>query len=108
MKAALRYGFTSFLRGMPRGISALFARLWLLTMLWLAYQRRVRQLQRKSRELRDMIETIPAMAWTARPDGSNPFVNRRWAEFTGLSAARLSCFGLDGRSPSRRSPGICG
>ena len=58
----------------------------LLTMLWLAYQRRVRQLQRKSRELRDMIETIPAMAWTARPDGSNPFVNRRWAEFTGLSA----------------------
>ena len=26
------------------------------------------------------------MAWTARPDGSNPFVNRRWAEFTGLSA----------------------
>ena len=51
---------------------------------------RVRQLQRKSRELRDMIETIPAMAWTARPDGSDPFVNRRWAEFTGLSAeARL-------------------
>ena len=61
----------------------------LLTMLWLAYQRRVRQLQRKSRELRDMIETIPAMAWTARPDGSDPFVNRRWAEFTGLSATRL-------------------
>jgi PAS domain S-box-containing protein len=32
-----------------------------------------------------MIETIPAMAWTARPDGSNAFVNRRWAEYTGLS-----------------------
>jgi PAS domain S-box-containing protein len=58
----------------------------LLTMLWLAYQRRVQQLQRRSRELRDMIETIPAMAWTARPDGSNSIVNRRWAEFTGLSA----------------------
>jgi PAS domain S-box-containing protein len=57
----------------------------LLTTLWLAYQRRVRQLQRKSRELRDMIETIPAMAWTARPNGSDPFVNRRWADFTGLS-----------------------
>ena len=57
-----------------------------LTVLWLAYQRRVRQLERKSRELRDMIETIPAMAWTARPDGSNLFVNRRWAEYTGLSA----------------------
>jgi PAS domain S-box-containing protein len=58
----------------------------LLTVLWLAYHRRVRQLQRKSRELRDMIETIPAMAWTARPDGSDRFVNKQWAEFTGLSA----------------------
>ena len=62
----------------------------LLTMLWLAYQRRVRQLQRKSRELRDMIETIPAMVWTARPDGSDPFVNRRWAEFTGLPDSAAS------------------
>jgi PAS domain S-box-containing protein len=26
------------------------------------------------------------MAWTAAPDGSNAFVNRRWAEYTGLSA----------------------
>jgi PAS domain S-box-containing protein len=62
----------------------------LLTLLWLAYQRRVRQLQQRSRELRDMIETIPAMAWTARPDGSDPFVNRRWAEFTGSVPAHDS------------------
>jgi signal transduction histidine kinase len=33
-----------------------------------------------------VIESIPAMAWTARPDGSYEFVNRRWAEYTGLSA----------------------
>ena len=26
------------------------------------------------------------MAWTARPDGSDAFVNKRWAEYTGLSA----------------------
>jgi PAS domain S-box-containing protein len=51
-----------------------------------AYQYRVRQLQREFRQLRDVIETIPAMAWTALPDGSNEFVNRRWAEYTGLSA----------------------
>lgn len=37
-----------------------------------------------------MIETIPAMAWTARPDGSNSFVNRRWAEFTGLPDSAAS------------------
>jgi PAS domain S-box-containing protein len=33
-----------------------------------------------------MVETVPAMAWTALPDGSDAFVNRRWAEYTGLSA----------------------
>ena len=57
-----------------------------LALLWTAYQFRIRQLQREFKQLRNMIETIPAMAWTARPDGSNAFVNRRWTEFTGLSA----------------------
>jgi PAS domain S-box-containing protein len=42
-------------------------------------------LQHEFKKLRDMIDTIPAMAWTALPDGSNAFVNRRWAEYTGLS-----------------------
>jgi PAS domain S-box-containing protein len=56
-----------------------------LALLWAAYQFRVHQLQRESKQLRDVIETIPAMAWTALPDGSNEFVNRRWLEYTGLS-----------------------
>ncbi|WP_024507975.1 PAS domain S-box protein [Bradyrhizobium sp. ARR65] len=38
------------------------------------------------KQLFDVIETIPAMAWTTLPDGSNAFANRRWAEYTGLSA----------------------
>jgi formate hydrogenlyase transcriptional activator len=33
-----------------------------------------------------VIDTIPAMAWCNLPDGSNEFVNRRWLEYTGLSA----------------------
>jgi PAS domain S-box-containing protein len=41
---------------------------------------------RSEKELRDLIETIPAMAWTTLPDGSNTFANKRWAEYTGLSA----------------------
>jgi PAS domain S-box-containing protein len=57
-----------------------------MALLWASYQFRVRQLQRESKQLRDVIETIPAMAWTALPDGSNTFVNRRWAEYTSLSA----------------------
>lgn len=32
-----------------------------------------------------MIETIPAFAWTALPDGSVDFVNYHWQEYTGLS-----------------------
>ena len=57
----------------------------LLALLWAAYLFRVRRLQRDFRTLRAVIDTIPTMAWTALPDGSNAFVNRRWAEFTGLS-----------------------
>ena len=58
----------------------------LMTLLWVAWQFRVRQLRREVKQLQDVIETIPAMAWTARPDGSRAFVNKRWTEYTGLSA----------------------
>ena len=61
-----------------------------LAMLWAAYQFRVRRLQRKLDQLHDVVETIPAMAWTALPDGSNEFVNKRWAEFTGLSPEKTA------------------
>ncbi|WEX91326.1 PAS domain S-box protein [Sinorhizobium garamanticum] len=36
-------------------------------------------------ELRQVIETVPAMVWTALPDGRVDFINRRVQEFTGLS-----------------------
>jgi len=49
-------------------------------------QRRAEEaLRRSERELRDLIESLPAMAVAALPDGSPTFVNRRWAEYTGLS-----------------------
>jgi PAS domain S-box-containing protein len=41
--------------------------------------------RRSETELRDVIETIPAMAFTALPDGSRTFENRRWVEYTGLT-----------------------
>ena len=41
--------------------------------------------RRSEKELRDVIETIPAMVWSASPDGSVDFINRRWQEVTGLS-----------------------
>src|SRR5216684_8410482 len=33
-----------------------------------------------------IIDAIPTLAWSARPDGSNEFLNRRWHDYTGLSA----------------------
>jgi len=43
-------------------------------------------LRQREKELRDVIETVPAIAWTTAPDGSNTFASRRWTEYTGLSA----------------------
>jgi len=46
-------------------------------------------LRRSEKELRSVIETIPAMVWSALPDGSNVLMNKRWADYTGLSATGL-------------------
>src|SRR5215831_12777973 len=43
-------------------------------------------LRRSEKHLRDLIETIPAMVFVARADGSNEFVSRPWVEFSGMSA----------------------
>lgn len=45
---------------------------------------------RSEEELREVIETVPAMVWTALPDGAVDFINRRWQEFTGLSREEMS------------------
>jgi PAS domain S-box-containing protein len=56
-----------------------------LASLWALYQWRIEQIQRKEEQLRDVINTIPAMAFSNSPDGKNEWVNRRWVEYTGLS-----------------------
>jgi len=42
-------------------------------------------LQTSEDRLRLVIDTIPAHVWSAAPDGSVDFINRRWLESTGLS-----------------------
>jgi PAS domain S-box-containing protein len=37
------------------------------------------------RNLRLIINTMPALTWSARADGSVDFVNQRWLDYTGLS-----------------------
>jgi PAS domain S-box-containing protein len=50
-------------------------------------QRREAQLalEDSARELRLVIDTIPAMAWTVLPDGKLEFFNHRWLDYAGVS-----------------------
>ena len=52
----------------------------------LELERQNDRLQHTERELREVIETIPCMAWSATADGNAEFFNRRWLDFAGLTA----------------------
>ena len=56
-------------------------------------QRQNELLQRSERELREVIETIPSMAWSAAPDGSADFFNERWLAYSGLTADQAQGWG---------------
>src|ERR1700758_3156304 len=49
-------------------------------------QKLYEDLRRSERELRGVINTVPAHVWSASPDGSVDFVNERLLEFVGLSS----------------------
>ena len=48
--------------------------------------------------LEQIIDTMPALVWSARPDGSADFFNRHYLEFVGLSSEQAS--GWAGPMPS--------
>jgi formate hydrogenlyase transcriptional activator len=43
------------------------------------------QVQKTEAKLRQVIDTIPTMAWCNLPEGPNEYLNKRWHEYTGLS-----------------------
>jgi PAS domain S-box-containing protein len=47
-------------------------------------------LRKSEKELRDAIDTIPAIVWSALPDGSNIYVNKRYVEYMGSSAEQTA------------------
>jgi PAS domain S-box-containing protein len=49
--------------------------------------------RRSEKELLDVIEAIPTLAFTTLADGSNVWANQRWVEYTGLSVDSTSGFG---------------
>src|SRR5258706_8609066 len=46
----------------------------------------------QARQAQD-VDAIPTLVWSARPDGSAEFLNRRWLDYTGLSAEEASNWG---------------
>ena len=56
-------------------------------------QRQNERLQRSERELREVIETIPSMAWSAAADGAAEFFNGRWLAYAGLTAEQAQGWG---------------
>jgi PAS domain S-box-containing protein len=50
-------------------------------------------LRASERSLELIVNTIPALAWSARPDGRAEFFNQHYLNFTGLSAAEASGWG---------------
>ena len=50
-------------------------------------------LRESERDLQLTIDTIPALAWSAKPDGSADFFNRHYLDFVGLSAEQLEGVG---------------
>jgi len=43
------------------------------------------EIKNSEAKLRQVIDTIPTMAWCNLPDGPNEFLNKQWHEYTGLS-----------------------
>ena len=56
-------------------------------------QRQNERLQRSERELREVIETIPSMAWSTAEDGTAEFFNGRWLAYAGLTADQAKGWG---------------
>src|SRR5882724_4106203 len=49
-------------------------------------KQRTEAARQSERELRDVVNTVPAHVWRTSPEGHVDFVNDRWLQFTGLSS----------------------
>jgi PAS domain S-box-containing protein len=61
-----------------------------IALLWALHRWRVQQLKSQEKHLRDVVDTIPAIVWSTLPDGSNTYVNKRFEEYSGLSAGHMA------------------
>lgn len=68
--------------------------LWYLMQIDIDDQKRAEQaVAANERNLNLIINTIPALAWSANPDGTADFINRPWLEYTGLTEEQARGWG---------------
>src|SRR5262245_30454464 len=79
------------IRGLPwRDTAGRIAR-WYVVLTDIDERRRAEDaLRANERSLKLIIDTIPALAWSGRPDGSAEFLNQHYLKFIGLSAEQAS------------------
>ncbi|HKE61472.1 MAG TPA: PAS domain-containing protein, partial [Nitrospira sp.] len=58
-----------------------------------ALEKALAEIKQSEDRLRLTLDTIPALAWCTLPDGSAEVLNRRWLDYTGLSAEKARNWG---------------
>ena len=61
-----------------------------IALLWTLHRWRIHRLKSQEKHMRDVVDTIPAIVWSALPDGSNTYVNKRFVEYSGSSAEQTA------------------
>ena len=51
------------------------------------------QAEASERQFRELVENLPELAWTARPDGFIDYYNRRWYDYTGTTLEEMQGWG---------------
>jgi PAS domain S-box-containing protein len=57
---------------------------------WIGINLDIEERKRAEQELRDIVDTIPAIVWVALPDGSNAYANSRFVEYSGMVPAQTA------------------
>ena len=57
---------------------------------WIGINLDIEERKQAEVELREVVDTIPAIVWVALPDGSNTYVNSRFVEYSGMSTAQTA------------------
>src|SRR6266851_8542686 len=57
---------------------------------WVGINLDIEERKRAEQELRDILDTIPAIVWVARPDGSNAYANSRFVKYSGMVPAQTA------------------